>query len=958
MSADDDLSRTVEQHPEAVEETALSYAGVLETAKRLVPLDQGAASANQGESKTMEAILDERLQSSGCQLETPELPGLDSRSRFALACLRCVNDFQTSLVREQDRPGWPGLGLKDARVITAMLEIVVYWGIAPCLLPGVGVPVSKRSRTSLDKIEGSLPKRGESETKNVQSEALLYNIVHGLSSLISSEISFVVVTLTSRYLADIYAALLQIAYAPIPASTLVDTVGTGTRPDAAFTGDNAPALTSQEREESKRLFESIYSSVLIQYNPFLHIYLRWKSVDSVLSLRALMSLFGSPSQPAPPWLRRLCGRLMSQILLRPTGVSALFNCLLEGEGDDEPPNINKLEQIARLILSVPAQTASPEQYFSIICPQIIELLHAPKKLSAFSRAAAFLTTRFMMTQPALAQQHLVGELTLPLLSFYVADKSNAPPSDRNETDLDGNRILANEGDVTTSVRDVQTLLVANEPNPSIMTSLTKVIPPLYFIYDFATQSGSHLKSELFDVLQTFFRLADTEDGLIVLRRIAVDLPKDRTAKVSAGESGGVVLALPSDDFRIPLDANRFADFLKQVNNEPLTGEFFLQLLEYHATAKHNDSDEHFVIGALTPLILAIMDRFGESIVKKPGQIISFVKNMLLDGDPESMSMAMGLLAATFSNDTVTIERKHRPVLDEILIILQTLTLSEDEELRQIARDLRTLIVIKGPAGSRSDGGDTARAKSEETIREAFKELVDPLLPVRAHGMSLLRNLVLQRDPVAAERLDDITSLYLDQIEDADSFIYLNAVKGLSALTDAYPQKALSKIANRYQDDKFRMDYRLRIGEALLQTIQRCGEVFGKYAPQILPPVLKVMHDPAKELRSSALSLIACVGETAPLSLLPFLYQIMDYIRNLLQIEKTVETRRGAIVNFLSLIRGLGDSLLQTLPTDILRDMYRQLRIVESTDPDELTRMHARVALADLKTVLTNFVSPS
>jgi hypothetical protein len=57
---------------------------------------------------------------------------------------------------------------------------------------------------------------------------------------------------------------------------------------------------------------------------------------------------------------------------------------------------------------------------------------------------------------------------------------------------------------------------------------------------------------------------------------------------------------------------------------------------------------------------------------------------------------------------------------------------------------------------------------------------------------------------------------------------LNAVKGLCALTDVHGNKIITKLAKIYADNKRPLDHRLRVGEALQQTVQRCGEALGKY----------------------------------------------------------------------------------------------------------------------------------
>ncbi len=61
---------------------------------------------------------------------------------------------------------------------------------------------------------------------------------------------------------------------------------------------------------------------------------------------------------------------------------------------------------------------------------------------------------------------------------------------------------------------------------------------------------------------------------------------------------------------------------------------------------------------------------------------------------------------------------------------------------------------------------------------------------------------------------------------------------------------------------------------------------------ILPPILKVLHDPRPQLKSSALSLITEIAQTSPFALIPFIHQLVDFIHHIFLLEKTPETRRG------------------------------------------------------------------
>jgi len=133
-------------------------------------------------------------------------------------------------------------------------------------------------------------------------------------------------------------------------------------------------------------------------------------------------------------------------------------------------------------------------------------------------------------------------------------------------------------------------------------------------------------------------------------------------------------------------------------------------------------------------------------------------------------------------------------------------------------------------------------------------LQDPLLPVRAHGLLLLRELVApKKDPpkkkgkkgkrtsrpsIEAAYIPAILGIFLESIQDEDSYIFLNAVQGLSAMVDGFGKEVLKGIVNVYmkglsgiggnvltQKD---VDVCVRVGQALEQVIQRCGGALGFY----------------------------------------------------------------------------------------------------------------------------------
>jgi len=145
-----------------------------------------------------------------------------------------------------------------------------------------------------------------------------------------------------------------------------------------------------------------------------------------------------------------------------------------------------------------------------------------------------------------------------------------------------------------------------------------------------------------------------------------------------------------------------------------------------------------------------------------------------------------------------------------------------------------------------------KSSEEESAQEiywkALKLLQDPILPVRAHGLLLLRQLVTPSktggtgqgirglDPALVPA---VLSIFLQSVQDEDSYIFLNSVQGLAAMVDGLGREVLKGLVDEYvgkleglgtgllsQQD---VDIKTRVGEALGIVIKRCGDSLGIYS---------------------------------------------------------------------------------------------------------------------------------
>ncbi|KAI8332001.1 hypothetical protein BD560DRAFT_52153 [Blakeslea trispora] len=796
----------------------------------------------------------------------------------------------------------------------------------------------------------------------------------------------------NRHLPDLYAALLELAY--VPNSQLKkDAITTSHRSASAIItpGHLLGTQTTQqiglkreERDKCARMFVWLFDRS-----------------DLSRALESLMSLLGtSDLHPVPNWLRTICGRFLSRTLLKPKGVSIVLEFTI---GHVEQLQLKQLESMAKLILSVPQQMTSVESYYAIIAPQLLELLEKESLSTPTCQAVTFIIGRIISKHTDLAKTYIVDPIVGPLLALWNRQECDTKSSDAFDT------LALSEEKLSALLYMLHRVMIGGEPSPDIVqTFLSSSIACLYHLYEFTVQSKTSLKETVLDLLTTYFRITTTSDAIRELKHVLldpVDLHGLRVAYFAPGPSGGVVLRLrkalkPLAGNELPVNANVLVEFMQKSEDVNLCGDFFVFLLNEYSSLQVRKPDPRLVL-LILHLIMGMLDTLGPTILAKPTQILSFANNIVQDhvdrlnghgskpstakkngfpdisnivsqedlealedaeqfsaeDDIESLILAINLLRAVMhENDELSDQAVQ--LLQASIDPLKQLEKHPFELVQESVHEVLLAITshLSAQAMSNMKGSrDHSLEASKEKYRQAMKSLQDDLLPIRAHGMGMLKEMALAKDPLVSsgDGLSQLLDIFIRLVQDEDSYIYLNAVKGLSAMTDAYGNDIIRKLGAIYSDDQQKLDNRLRIGEALLQTIQRCGDALGKYVHTLIPPLETVLAKRQEDshLRVSALSILSMACQTCPVALSAQMNELIDWVLNILEIEKTAEVRRAATVLILSLFRGLSSQTLYEYPAESLRRTYRALRYIEETDSDELARYQARVALSDLDAIM-------
>ena len=125
----------------------------------------------------------------------------------------------------------------------------------------------------------------------------------------------------------------------------------------------------------------------------------------------------------------------------------------------------------------------------------------------------------------------------------------------------------------------------------------------------------------------------------------------------------------------------------------------------------------------------------------------------------------------------------------------------------------------------SSGDPTSLAGEASSLEQALVELCDSLIPVRGHGLITLTRLLRQRDRAALSRTDLLMTIFRENLAHPDTYIYLQAVAGLSALGDVEPGTVLPALLREYSQGERSAETRLKLGEAIVRISRSLGESF-------------------------------------------------------------------------------------------------------------------------------------
>ncbi|CAN9493125.1 unnamed protein product [Ophioblennius macclurei] len=894
------------------------------------------------------------------------------------------------------------LSVAQQKTLAAALQFAVCLGVCPHLAPGVGAPLASRSAFGAEAErlagEGAGPEAGRRLL--VTTEALLR----------VSELSSLGAVLFSRHLGDVMAALCQLGHQP---------------------PSDGQTLAVEERRRCKdalqKLLDKVYQPLVVREL----LLLQGAPRQAQAAVGGAGPSSGSARRPAPAWLRRLCGRLLSERLVKPGGVQAVVRAVLEA-GPGGESDWRKCDAVARILVARPQQSASADQYYQLLCPQILDLLHFRDKLTAqqFQRVATRAALSVVQEQPALAKQHLLLPLLAALRRCTAADGG------------EGSEV--GEAELSQCLDDVyKVCVVGNTPSACLLGALQEVVPVVFSLFCFCKRSVSHLRAPCQEVLLWYLSHAEPAAAMATLRRLAglqVEEEEEGAGPVgvaegfcfSPGDEGGARLSR-SQDCRdedeqmfqrlsdLQMNLQTLMQLLAEMKENQLPAEFFLFLLKeltsWTEEAEHEEEEEEPPdVSAMTLLeaelrlqggaqrkgrrlallqVLAVMVESLEPsvLLRSEAQVVDFMVSLLQRAcaglsrvrgpgvenpvESQTLRMGMGLLATLLCGAPAD----HASMSGLLPPLEDLASRHPDAAVRELASDLRAAIATHGayrpdrlaaaataapppPDANQMSEPGPAPSPAPRPLSDWLLEACDPDVPTRALAIRTLTHLVQVKDPDAVGAQEKVVTIFLENLEHDDAFVYLSAIQGLAALADSYPDRILERLLQDFQlgsslpasDPQRSLETRLKVGEVLMRASRAMGELAPHLGRPLLGVFLRGTRDPDPSVRTSSLSNLGELCGRMDYAVGGVAQELSACLSALIKTEKEAEVRRAAVHVVVLLLRGLSDKATQVL-ADVLLDLYRALKWAARSDPDQVAALHAQLALEELTEVMRRFLFP-
>jgi len=360
--------------------------------------------------------------------------------------------------------------------------------------------------------------------------------------------------------------------------------------------------------------------------------------------------------------------------------------------------------------------------------------------------------------------------------------------------------------------------------------------------------------------------------------------------------------------------------------------------------------------------------------EKMMEVVDDLKTLEDHEDIRISKMCSGLHKLVLTNGTVLEELKNLKEQTEQIKNTTDKMRTQAGELKDIKKKEENKTLDEKKAKLQQKAEEVKRQKEKRKIKNqtesskyeaALFDVSDPLVPVQGHGLITLTQLLEDNDKETLENLDTIRILFQSNLEDDDTYIYLNAINGLVACARHCTEVVLDvllkefglvgerKFENKEGEEALQM--RTKVGEALVKITKELGDLTPVYRNMLLNSFFSVANDPVPLIRASALSNLGEVVKNLHFSLGGVEAELLMHLASSSR-DSDAGVRGAAAMVLTMTLNGLGRDAFRVLES-CLRDIYRELKLLCSTEKEESVLIHLRLALDEIDNIVRDFLTP-
>ncbi|KAL0849369.1 hypothetical protein ABMA28_013675 [Loxostege sticticalis] len=843
---------------------------------------------------------------------------------------RIINEID-NLSKEIQNDDTILISVKNQKLLRTCYQIITSIGFSQCLLPGVGINLSKRclSAKVLDSVKFSDEQKYEMLTECTDFFTRSYS---------TPVLKKIILTL---HLSDYLAALIQLSFAPLKKP--------GTYGDFVMTCELYEKL-SKDRQKYVQTYEYLVANC---FQPIL--------MKELLVLQSV-------KEPSPPmFVKRVVAKEMSRRLLAPGGLLSLIRCFMETYDIDTGFDWRKIDMICKIVSSKHGSD-SDASYLNNICSQLAQILTFNNTHYLTTAIACILSIneKFPHSSPV---KDIIKEVFQAFDYNDLISKSNLPGT-----------ILLSPQEVEHKINILNACLCTSKIDcpPSL------IMPNVYvlFLLGMNCSRNEELSIKLKDILLKCFELLNKNDVAILFKDCLFGKGRlNMPFQIEEYDAGLAIKCITNQmDYPKEVALLYFLNLLKNCSDNNFIQNIFELALSalIDLNVRRNQSnkemlsteDEPTVFNEVDEQYITVLQLLSElstspkilsSLKSNPSTVLNFIEHFIVSSkkrsEEECVTIALVLLNTILSNSQQSGDLKKR--FEQLIPVLKSIAEDDASINNVLCAEALSLIMSE----------ETKQDQASE-FQKAVSDVFDSLLPVRAHGMIALTKLIDKKDQETISKKHYVFCLFQEYLKDPDSYIYLAAINGIASLGTYCPEDVLHVLCKEFlqisstdtnletkTDQNKIAELRMKIGDVIVKVTKRLGEMAIVHKTILLNTVLCGCRDDDPLIRTSALSNLAEICLVLHYKMGSIIYEVLLCIWSILETDKAIECRRAAVMVISSLIKGLGKEVLVQLKDNLL-PIYRTLKdVYNNNDEDSVLRLHAQIALEELNDIVKQFIFP-